>query len=254
MWNEQLGREIPAGWEVISLNNCIEYINTGLNPRDNFVLGNGNIKYVTVKNLTETGEIDFSNCDVIDENARNLVHNRSQINIGDILFASICPLGRCHLIQSEPELWDINESVFSIRPNLKEISSQYLYFLLRDDYYVSKMNQKSTGSIFKGIRINDLDNLQVLKPIKTIVDLFSQKIDFILKEQHALEKESAQLTALRDNLLPLLMNGQVTINSCLSHQVHSSQLLLLSVKNGLFLQKYSHSHCFTIHNSISHID
>ena len=35
-------------------------------------------------------------------------------------------------------------------------------------------------------------------------------------------------------LLPLLMNGQVTLNSCLSHQVHSSQLLLLSIKNGLF--------------------
>lgn len=211
VYNAELKREIPAWWEVVLLKDCISHINTGLNPRDNFKLGNGTIKYITVKNLTENGNIDFSNCDIIDENARELVHNRSEISIGDILFASICPLRRCYLIRAEPKTWDINESVFSIRPNSKKITSQFLYCILKDSYYVNKMSQIATGSIFKGIRINDLEKLPVLLPSESLIDLFTQKTISIFNYQLSIEQESAKLTALRDKLLPLLMNGQVEV-------------------------------------------
>lgn len=212
VWNEQLKREIPEGWEVVRFKDCIKHINTGLNPRDNFALGNGNIKYITVKNLTEEGIVDFSNCDFIDENAQLMIHNRSDIQIGDILLASICPLGRCYLINEAPKDWDINESVFAIRPNYENITSQFLYLILRDSYYVKKMNQKATGSIFKGIRVNDLEKIEILLPPKTIIDLFTEKISPILNQQSKLQQQSAKLTALRDRLLPLLMNGQVAVS------------------------------------------
>ncbi len=211
VYNAELKREIPAGWEVTSLKDCISHINTGLNPSDNFNLGIGTIKCITVKNLTENGNIDFSSCDIIDENARELVHNRSEISIGDILFASICPLGRCYLIRTEPKTWDINESVFSIRPNSKKITSQFLYCILKDSYYVNKMSQTATGSIFKGIRINDLEKLLVLLPSETLINLFTQRTVPIFNYQLSIEQESAKLIALRDKLLPLLMNGQVEI-------------------------------------------
>lgn len=210
-YNEVLKREIPAGWEVTPLKECINHINTGLNPRDNFVLGNGNIKYITVKNLTESGMIDFSNCDLIDEEARYMVHNRSDIKIGDILFASICPLGRCYLINEEPKDWDINESVFTIRPNYKNMSSQFLYNILRDEYYVKKMTQKATGSIFKGIRVDDLEKMEIVLPSKEIIDSFTAKITPLLNQQAKLQQESMKLSEMRDKLLPLLMNGQVEV-------------------------------------------
>ena len=212
VWNEELKREIPEGWEVTPLKECINHINTGLNPRDNFVLGNGNIKYITVKNLTESGMIDFSNCDLIDEEARSMVHNRSDIKIGDILFASICPLGRCYLINEEPKDWDINESVFTIRPNYKNMSSQFLYNILRDEYYVRKMTQKATGSIFKGIRVDDLGKMEIVLPSKEIIDSFTAKITPLLNQQAKLQQESMKLSEMRDKLLPLLMNGQVIVN------------------------------------------
>ncbi len=210
-YNEVLKREIPVGWEVTSLKECINHINTGLNPRDNFVLGNGNIKYVTVKNLTESGMIDFSNCDLIDEEARSMVHNRSDIKTGDILFASICPLGRCYLINEEPKDWDINESVFTIRPNYKNMSSQFLYNILRDEYYVRKMTQKATGSIFKGIRVDDLEKMEIVLPSKEIIDSFTVKITPLLNQQAKLQRESMKLSEMRDKLLPLLMNGQAEV-------------------------------------------
>ncbi len=211
VWNEELKREIPEGWEVVKFKDVITHINTGLNPRDNFSLGNGNIKYITVKNLTEKGEIDFSNCDLIDEDARELVHNRSEIEKDDILFASICPLGRCYLITSEPENWDINESVFSIRPNYINVTSVFLYAVLRDPYYVKKMTQKATGSIFKGIRIDDIEKIELVLPEKNIIDLYTEKVKSIINKQVILQEENLKLTAMRDKLLPLLMNGQVVV-------------------------------------------
>ena len=81
----------------VELPQALTHITTGLNPRNHFVLNNGDIKYITVKNITAQGTIDFSNCDTIDEESRDLIHKRSDIKKGDILFASVAPLGRCYL-------------------------------------------------------------------------------------------------------------------------------------------------------------
>mgnify|MGYP003293324016 CR=1 FL=1 len=177
----------------------------------NFVFG-GDIKYITVKNLTTNGYIDFSSCDTINEDARKKVHKRSQIAIGDILYASICPLGRTYLITEEPNDWDINESVFSIRPNYKKITSEYLNMLLKDDYYIAKLSNSSTGSIFLGIRIKQLESTQILLPSYNILSAFTKQIKDIVRLQANNYQQILSLTKQRDELLPLLMNGQVNFD------------------------------------------
>lgn len=211
VYNEILKREIPTGWKGLKLEKCLSRIATGLNPRDKFVLGNGNIKYLTVKNLNTDGTIDFSNCDLIDEEALKLVHARSDIRKGDILFASIAPLGRCYLIQDTPKGWDINESVFSIRPNTDLISSIYLYMFFMDESFVKLAQSNSTGSVFKGIRINDLYSIPILVPAKQIMEKFSKTITPIMNMKYRVEKENKEFVELRDYILPLLMNGQIEV-------------------------------------------
>jgi type I restriction enzyme S subunit len=210
-YNPTLKRKIPTGWEVKTLKECIKHINTGLNPRDNFVLGNGDIKYVTVKNLTMEGNIDFSGCDFIDEDALKKVHKRSDIAKGDVLYASICPLGRSYLINKDPVGWDINESVFSIRPNLDVISSEFLSVFLKDSAVVEKASKMATGSIFKGIRIKELENMILAVPVKDVMEKFSKQIKNLIELEHKNTEQIAHLTTLRDKLLPLLMNGQVVV-------------------------------------------
>ena len=205
VWNEELKREIPEGWGVGRVKDCIVHINTGLNPRDNFKLGNGNIKYITVKNLTTHGAIDFSNCDIIDEEARKIVHNRSDVSKGDILFASIAPLGRCCIVYENPMDWDINESVFSIRPQ-NNIPSEYLYLYFMSDTFVKKAEHSSTGS---GIRISTLEEMNIVIPPDNVLENFEKNIAMMLLRKHKNSIENQQLASLRDWLLPMLMNGQV---------------------------------------------
>ncbi len=214
VWNEQLKREIPEGWAATPFGKCISSISTGLNPRDNFKLNiGGNIRYLTVKNLTKDGVIDFSSCDLIDEEARTIVHKRSDVKIGDILFASISPLGRCFLITDTPKDWDINESIFSIRPNYKNMTSTFLYMTFMNDAFIKKAEGSSAGSVFKGIRIAELQGLDTILPPKLILDAFDAQVQKLLDMKANIMGENQQLASLRDFLLPMLMNGQVKVGA-----------------------------------------
>lgn len=209
IWNDKLKRNIPKGWKVHSVKDCVEHIKTGLNPRDNFKLGNGCIKYVTVKNLMTNGTINFSDCDLIDETAKQIIHNRSDVLKGDILFASIAPLGRCAIVHENPDEWEINESVFSIRPDLSMISCEFLYMFFMSEYFIRKAENNSTGSVFNGIRINTLEDIPILIPEKEIMELFDYRIKKLLYIKHKNERENQELSSLRDFLLPLLINGRI---------------------------------------------
>lgn len=210
VWNDELKRDIPDGWEPCHIRDCIKHINTGLNPRDNFKLGKGSIRYITVKNLTTNGTIDFTSCDVIDEEARAIVHRRSDVSKGDILFASIAPLGRCVIVQENPIDWDINESVFSIRPDTNKVSTEHLYMFFMSDYFIKKAEHNSTGSVFSGIRVGTLEDMYILLPPPAIRDKFKSAVADILYKKYLNDQENQELASLRDFLLPLLMNGQVT--------------------------------------------
>ena len=212
VWNDDAKQDIPIDWSYAKISDAIEGIRTGLNPRDNFKLGNGTIKYITVKNLRSDGILDFSGCDTIDEAARAIVHRRSDVCPGDILFASIAPLGRCHLVQEPPQDWDINESVFSIRCNKATVTPEYLYMHLQGEAFVKKSTACSTGSVFKGIRINTLLDSRMLLPSMQVVEKFSKQTKPLFSLQHKLNKEIQALTQIRDWLLPMLMNGQATIS------------------------------------------
>lgn len=212
VWSDELKREIPEGWEVGTVADLISGVRTGLNPRNNFKLTDSGWAYLTVKNLTATGEIDFSSCDFIDDEAREIAHKRSDVSEGDVLFASISPLGRCYLVQSDPDDWEINESIFSIRPNNEVISSEFLYMFFTSLWFVKAAEGSTAGSVFKGIRHEELRAIRTFIPKFSIVQAFTDKVSTLLKTMNHLSDENKELVSLRDWLLPMLMNGQVKVS------------------------------------------
>jgi len=212
VYNEQLKRKIPYGWETRSIKQCVSSINTGLNPRQNFKLGFGENRYITIKNIVN-GRLDFSSCDVVDDEALSKIRNRSDIAVEDILFTSIDPVGRLYWIRETPTDWDINESVFSIRTNMEIVSTEYFYAVLDSVMFRAKLIPLRTGSVQKGIRIGALEAIYVVKPNETVMEKFSTIIRPIYREMGELEKQNKELTTLRDFLLPLLMNGQVSVGA-----------------------------------------
>ena len=212
VWNEELKREIPEGWACKTLGDVVTSTGTGLNPRDNFVLGEGENYYVTIKNIEQGRVILDNRCDRISDKSLEIINRRSDLQIGDILFTSIEPVGITYLILERPQNWNINESVFTIRPNYDILTSEYLYMFLSGDYIKNYTKNVAAGSIHKGVRHGVLKDCKFILSDKKLIDDFTNLINPILKRIDLVQKENHQLAELRDWLLPMLMNGQVKIN------------------------------------------
>lgn len=212
IYNAALKRDIPVEWKAIELSEMISRSGTGLNPRDNFQLGNGDNYYVTIKNVNN-GKITLDDkCDRINDEALAIIDRRSQLQVGDILFTSIEPVGVTYLINEKPTNWNINESVFTIRPDSKRTTSEHLFFLLSSSEMKVFTKNSSSGSIHKGIRHGILKTFISAYGSKELIDAFSNIVKPMLLQMNALDKENQRLLELRNWLLPMLMNGQVTVS------------------------------------------
>ena len=154
-------------WEHRKLEGCVDRIATGLNPRDNFKLNNGGTNYyVTIKNF-EHGHLFLDDrCDKVDDDALKKIQERSDLQKDDILFTSIGRVGDCYLIESTPNNWNINESVFSLRPNQSVVLPEYLFQTIHCDVVLSQILNNITGSTFKSIKNGDLKKASIPVPNK----------------------------------------------------------------------------------------
>ena len=154
-------------WEQRKLEECVDRIATGLNPRDNFKLNTGGTNYyVTIKNF-EHGHLFLDDrCDKVDDDALKKIQERSDLQKDDILFTSIGRVGDCYLIESTPNNWNINESVFSLRPNQSVVIPEYLFQTIHCDVVLSQILNNITGSTFKSIKIGDLKKASIPVPNK----------------------------------------------------------------------------------------
>jgi len=211
VYNPTLKREIPESWSSKKLDDVISRSGTGLNPRDNFTLGDGDNYYITIKDI-EQGRIVFSDkSDRINDEAMNIINKRSDLKAGDVLFTSIEPVGVTYLLHETPSNWNINESVFTLRANKDMISPEYLFLLLSSEHLKVYCKNSSTGSIHKGIRHAVLKDYSFAYSGYELIRQFTKIIQPILEKQELVSKQNLKLTQLRDWLLPMLMNGQVTV-------------------------------------------
>lgn len=148
----------------------IENGRTGLNPRKNFKLGEGNNFYITIKDIHD-GEIVITDKTCrIDDNALKIINRRSQLKVGDILFSSIGRIGDTAIIKEEPKNWNINESVFAFTVKKNIILPEFLCWMLKAPKYRDEIIRQSTGSTFASIKMNKLNNIEFDVP-----DLETQK-------------------------------------------------------------------------------
>jgi type I restriction enzyme S subunit len=209
VWNEKLKREIPDGWGNCTLKRYIGRITNGLNPRKNFVLGRGDNLYVTIRSLIGR-DIDWNNCDKCDDNALRKINFRSQLRMGDVIFSAIGTIGRTYYIQDEPLNWNISETSFTLRA-ASDVPSDFFYSLLISEEIQTQADKKAMGSTLRCLVMDSLCGIQCVDIPTKLQQIFAPIIADINKKINVTNKEIRELRRQRDELLPLLMNGQVTV-------------------------------------------
>ena len=207
VYNERLKKEVPIGWEVENLIDFAE-IKNGATPStaDEANYG-GDIVWITPKDLSD------QQSKFVYQGERNITKqgfdscSTSMLPTNSVLMSSRAPIGLVSIAKHEV---CTNQGFKSFIP--KSISdSIYLYYYIK--HHIKQIEQLGTGTTFKEVSRDDLCKF----PILTIgaKDIYVQWIELqngIADKQLALTKEIAALTKQRDELLPLLMNGQASVN------------------------------------------
>ena len=98
-----------------------------------------------------------------------------------------------------------------MRDDTNIVSPCFLYLYLRNDSTKKKMEQSSFGSIFKGIRISVINDMEIALPSLCVLKKFDEIIAPILKQQNIVDEKVQALKIIKSQILPLLMNGQAVV-------------------------------------------
>ena len=211
VWNEKLKRDIPALWETKTIEDVADVYNGATPSTVNDQNYGGDIVWITPKDLSDQkqkfvyqGERNISQAGYNSCSTHLLPSNT-------ILMSSRAPIGLLAIAKTE---LCTNQGFKSFVPKEENIET-YLYYYLQ--IHIKLIEQLGTGTTFKEVSRDDILKFPILKPQGDVLNKWSKIETGINDRQLRLQKENENLTKQRDELLPLLMNGQVSVNSDLSH-------------------------------------
>ncbi len=208
VWNEKLKREIPQGLGALKIGDIEKNIITGKTPscadEDNF---GGDIPFVTIDDIRGNLFVFEAQRTLSTKGADS--QEKKYLPIGSL---SVSCIGTIGVMGFVAKLAQTNQQINSIVFE-HEYNKEFLYFSLR--LYFENAKAK-TGNVFANMSKEEFASIIVAYPPKQILQAFHNKVAPIFDSIKNNTEEINSLTKQRDELLPLLMNGQATVNYHLS--------------------------------------
>lgn len=178
VWNEELKKEIPEGWEIGTFGDLFEigngrdhkYLNTGTIP----VYGSGGVMRMADTALYNGESV--------------LIPRKGTLN---------------NIMYVNEAFWTVDTMFYS------KMKRKYCAIFV---YYTAKLydfEQLNTGTGVPSMTSSIIYELKTILPTERILEQFDKKMQVIYGQIRHYQKENQELKSLRDFLLPLLMNGQV---------------------------------------------
>ena len=200
VFDETLKREIPKGWEVKSLWKVAKYFN-GLalqkyrpeNEFDDF------LPVIKIREMNEGVSLNT-------ERAKTNIPKEAIIDDGDILFSWSATL--------EIKIWSqgkgaLNQHIFKVTSS--EYPKYFFYFELLNYLKHFKMIADLRKTTMGHITQDHLKQAYICIPSQLLLEKMERIVTPIFQKMLITQKQNHQLTQLRDFLLPMLMNGQVSV-------------------------------------------
>ena len=196
VFDETLKRKIPKGWEVKGLNQVADIV-MGQSP--------DGASY----NLEQEGTIFFQGSTDFDwrfPNVRQYTTSPTRFaQKGDILLSVRAPVGDLNI---SPFECCIGRGLAALRS--KSGNNSFLFYVMK--YFKTVFERRNTeGTTFGSITKDDLHSLKLVAPADNVLEKYNEIASKYDEMIFIRSQQSHQLTQLRDFLLPMLMNGQVSV-------------------------------------------
>ena len=201
-YNDVLKREIPNLWKNSNILAIADVLGGGTPTKKNAEFWGGTIPYFTP---TDAGGsiFKFSTTDYITDSG--LIGSSTKLfDRYTIFITARGSVGKLVITGVEMAM---NQSCYALRSK-KDISHVFLFFLAKE--LIHHLQVKSSGSVFDSIVSNDIELTELAIPPIDLIQQFSAITEPLFEKVSINTKENERLAELRDWLLPMLMNGQVT--------------------------------------------
>ena len=150
----------------LELGDVIVSLNTGLNPRKFFKLNTEDATnyYITIREMKDGKIVPSEKTDRMNDEARKLCNNRSNLEVGDVLFSGTGTIGETAVIEKEPSNWNIKEGVYAIKPNQTMIQPMYLRYILMTDFIKKEYMKKAAGGTVQSVPMGELKKIRIPVP------------------------------------------------------------------------------------------
>ena len=209
VWNEKLKREIPKGWQASNVCSIADILSGGTpSKQEPTFWNNGTIPFF--------GPTDYSGSIFQIETAENITAKglsrcaSSLFDVGTIIITARGSIGKMVIVGIPMAM---NQSCYALKSKNNEF--EYLFFLTAQ--LTECLKAKGSGSTFKSIISSDIEQSTLCIAPQSFITQFGHVVKPIFEKIKDNSFEIAALAKQRNELLPLLMNGQVSVNSDLSH-------------------------------------
>ena len=200
VWNDKLKREIPEGWSVSNIFDALSVQYGFPFSTELFTVDETQKPVVRIRDILNNSVSAYS----VEE-----VDCKYRLQKQDLLIGMD---GNFHMNYWNDNLSYLNQR--SVRLRAKKNSTVSIVQAKYDiQPYIKAREANSKGSTVGHLSDKDLKDLYVLVPSK---GYYKVQFDMILSMIISNRNENVELTKQRDELLPLLMNGQATVNYHLS--------------------------------------
>ena len=201
VWNDKLKREIPQGWKAVLLKELATTSRNAITPVENKMY-----QHFSIPSYDTCGSYSL-------DNGADIRSDKFVLQEGQLLVSKLNPwFNRVIWVPKGTNMIGSTEFVV-LNPN-NETESGYIYSIIKSPKFIAYCSQAATGTSHSQRRVAP-DVLMAFKVAyeSNIVQKYSSFVEKIQKQQAELLSEIAVLTKQRDELLPLLMNGQAVVNS-----------------------------------------
>jgi len=204
--NEELGKEIPTGWHLRTINDAVT-VKGGSTPstKNAEYWDNGEMNWCTPRDLSRLDSPILLDTErkITEKGVATI--SSGVLPVGTVLLSSRAPIG--YLAISEIPV-AVNQGFIAILCD-RGVSQYFMLFWLQNN--MDKIESRAHGTTFEEVNKASFRNISIVVPSREVLRKFDELVHPLFRRAVENERSKRILSHLRDSLLPKLMSGKIRV-------------------------------------------